>query len=85
VGERDLGKTTEGMMQLVTDVKKDVVAITVDTDSDGDVEVKANGVWVLWIFRGGSIVINNIPADVRRLKQLGFQVDEVTEKLVVTF
>ena len=50
-----------------------------------DVEVKANGVWVLWIYRGGSIVINNIPADVRRLKQLGFQVDEVTEKLVVTF
>ena len=71
-------------MQLVTDGKKDVVAITVDIDSDGDVEVKANGVAILWIFRGGSIVINNIPADVRRLKQLGFQVDEVTEKLVVT-
>ena len=71
-------------MQLVTDVKKDVVAITVDTDSDGDVEVKANGVRVLWIFRDGSIVINHIPADVRRLKHLGFKVDEVTEKLVVT-
>lgn len=71
-------------MQLVTDVKKDVVAITVDTDSDGDVEVNANGVVVLWIFRGGSIVINNhSSADVRRLKQLGFKVDEVTEKLVV--
>ena len=73
-------------MQLVTDGKKDVVAITVDIDSDGDVEVKANGVVVLWIFSDGSIAINNHrPADVPRLKQLGFQVDEVTEKLVVTF
>ncbi len=71
-------------MQLVTDGKKDVVAITVDVDSDGDVEVKANGVAILWIFRDGAITVNNIPADISSLKGLGFRVNELTNKLKVT-
>ncbi len=71
------------MMVLVTDVKKDVVPITTETDSDGDVEVKANGVSVLWIFRDGVITVNNNPADIIGLKSLGFKVHELTNKLVV--
>ncbi len=72
------------MMVLVTDVKKDVVTITTETDSDGDVEVKANGVAILWIFRDGAITVNNIPADISSLKGLGFRVNELTNKLKVT-
>ncbi len=71
-------------MQLVTDGKKDVVAITVDIDSDGDVEVKANGVTILWIFREGVITVNSIPSDISILKGLGFRVNELTNKLKVT-
>ena len=70
-------------MQLVTDVKKDVVAITVDIDSDGDVEVKANGVSVLWIFRDGAIIINTLTSDVTALKSMGFKVNDLTGQLVV--
>lgn len=71
------------MMKLVTDVEKDVVAITAETDADGDVAVKANGIEVLWIFKGGTITINNTPSDISSLKSLGFQVDELYRKLVV--
>ncbi len=71
------------MMQLVTDGKKDVVAIIAETDSDGDVTVKANGVCLLWIFRDGVIAVNNNPADISGLKSLGFKVHELTNKLVV--
>lgn len=71
------------MMVLVTDVKKDVVTITTETDSDGDVEVKANGVSVLWIFRDGVITVNSIPSDISILKGLGFKVNELTNKLAV--
>lgn len=70
-------------MTLVTDVKKDVVAITAETDADGDVVVKANGVEVLWIFRDGVITVNINPADINSLKSLGFKVHELTNKLVV--
>ncbi len=71
------------MMKLVTDVEKDVVAIIAETDEEGDVEVKANGVSVLWIFRDGVIAVNNNPADIIGLKSLGFKVHELTNKLVV--
>lgn len=71
-------------MKLVTDVNKDVVTITTETDSDGDVAVKANGVAILWIFRDGVITVNNIPADISSLKGLGFRVNELTNKLKVT-
>lgn len=71
------------MMKLVTDVEKDVVAIIAETDEDGDVAVKANGVEVLWIFKGGTIAINNLPSDIMRLKSLGFLVDKFTNTLAV--
>ena len=71
------------MMKLVTDVKKDVVAITAGTDEDGDVVVKANGVSVLWIFRDGAIMLNTLTSDVTALKSMGFKVNDLTGQLVV--
>ncbi len=71
------------MMKLVTDVKKDVVAIKAGTDADGDVAVTANGVNILWIFANGLIKINNIPEDCRKLKEMGLKTDECTGRLMV--
>ena len=50
------------------------VQITMLRDPDGDIEVRANGVELLWIMDDGTIALSSLNGPA--LRQLGFKIDD---------